>query len=106
MRLCNYNAEVTQMLFTWDERKNRSNIAKHKLSFETASLVFDDPQALSLLDRVVDGEERWQTLGLAGGIVVVLVAHTWRGHAAEEAIHIISARKATPRERNLYEEAL
>jgi uncharacterized DUF497 family protein len=94
------------MRITWDDRKNRSNIAKHKLSFETASLAFEDPRALSLLDRVVHGEERWQTVGLAGGIAVVLVAHTWHEQDGEELIHIISARKATPSERNRYEEAL
>jgi uncharacterized protein len=52
------------MRFEWDEEKNRSNLAKHKVSFETAISVFDDPFALSIQDRVVDGEERWQTSGM------------------------------------------
>lgn len=64
------------MRYVWDENKSRRNLAKHKLSFETASLVFDDPNALNLHDRTVNGEERWLTLGLAGGIVILLVAHT------------------------------
>jgi len=51
------------MYFEWDERKNRANQAKHGLSFETAALVFEDPNAISVLDRVVEGEERWRTLG-------------------------------------------
>jgi len=46
------------MYFEWDERINRANRVKHRLSFETAILVCDDPRAISLLDRVVDGEER------------------------------------------------
>jgi hypothetical protein len=92
------------MQFTWDERKSRSNLAKHKISFETASLVFDNPHALSILERVVDGEERWQTVGLAGDMVLVLVAHTWQEQGGGEIVRIISARKATRRERNLYEE--
>lgn len=92
------------MRFEWDEAKNRHNIAKHTVSFETARLVFEDPQALSVLERIVDREERWQTLGMIGGVVVLLVAHTFRDEGGEEAIRIISARRATPRERRAYEE--
>ncbi len=50
--------------FEWDEEKNRANLAKHKISFETAKSVFDDPFALSIQDRFVDDEERWQTSGM------------------------------------------
>ncbi|HEX4074858.1 MAG TPA: BrnT family toxin [Candidatus Acidoferrales bacterium] len=92
------------MKFAWDEEKNRRNLAKHKVSFETAQLVFKDPRALSRLDRVEDGEERWQTLGLVEGIAVLLVAHTYRDDDGEESIRIISARKATARERMVYEQ--
>jgi len=92
--------------FVWDERKSRINLAKHKVSFETAKLVFDDPGAISRLDRIENGEERWQTLGLAGGIVVLLVAHTWHDQDGEEIIRIVSARKATARERAIYDQNL
>ena len=93
------------MRFQWDERKDQRNRAKHGVSFDTASLVFDDPAHLSIQDRHEDGEERWQTLGLAGGIVVLLVAHTWREEGDGRAvIRIISARKATTRERRRYEQ--
>jgi len=90
------------MRFDWDEVKNRRNLEKHKISFETASLVFDDPNARSIQDRVVNGEERWQTVGMVSGLIV-LVAHTYRGKGDEELIRIISARKATPAERRAYE---
>jgi hypothetical protein len=93
------------MRFVWDERKSRSNRAQHKVSFETARLVFDDPFALSIQDRVVEDEQRWQTLGLVGGVVVLLVAHTYEEEDGEEVIRIVSARKATPRERMIYEQA-
>ena len=63
--------------FEWNEEKNRRNLAKHKISFESTRLVFNAPKSVSLQDRVVEGEERWQTLGMISGIVV-LVAHTWR----------------------------
>jgi hypothetical protein len=94
------------MRFIWEERKSRRNLAKHKVSFETAMLVFDDPRAISRLDRIEHGEERWQTLGLAGGIVVLLVAHTYHDEDGEEVIRIISARKATPHERKMYEQGI
>ena len=51
---------------------------------------------------VVEGEERWQTLGRAGG-VVLLVAHTYQAMVENELIRVISAHKATPRERRIYE---
>jgi uncharacterized DUF497 family protein len=89
--------------FEWDEAKNRRNRTKHRISFETAKSVFDDPNHLSVLDRTIEGEERWQTLGLIGG-VVVLVAHTYREEDGEEVVRFISARKATPGERTCYEE--
>jgi uncharacterized DUF497 family protein len=44
------------MRFEWDEAKDRRNRVKHKISFETAKAVFDDPNLLSLFDRVVEGD--------------------------------------------------
>ncbi|MFB3920404.1 MAG: BrnT family toxin [Terriglobia bacterium] len=93
------------MRFEWDEQKSRSNLAKHQVSFETATLVFDDPFALSIYDRTVEGEDRWHTLGLVGGVVILLVVHTHTAEDEEEVIRIVSARKATPREREIYEQA-
>ena len=89
------------MRFEWDEGKNRRNLAKHKVSFETASLVFEDPRALSIQDRVVEGEERWQTVGMVSGTVLV-VAHTYREEAGDEVTRLISARKAIAHERRAY----
>lgn len=94
------------MRYVWNENKNRRNLAKHKVSFQTAPLVFDDPNALSLHDRTENSEERWHTLGLAGDIVVLLLAHTNYEEHGEEVIRIISARRATPRERRMYEEGI
>ncbi len=91
------------MRFEWDEVKNRGNLAKHKISFETARLVFDDPRQLSVQDRIVHGEERWQTLGMVSGIVVI-VAHTWAEEGSGQVMRLISARKATARERRVYAE--
>ena len=82
------------MQFTWDQRKDRVNQRKHGISFATAIPVFDDPDHVSVQDREVDGEARWQTIGMVSGVRVVVVAHTV--DEDEEVIRIISARKATP----------
>ena len=83
------------MVIEWDEKKNQKNQAKHRVSFEVAQQVFDDPHHLSVQDRHEGGEERWQTLGLVGRIVVLMVAHSYRERGVGEVIRIISARKAT-----------
>ena len=88
------------MEFAWDERKNRTNRKKHGVSFETAILVFDDPYHLTRQDREVDGELRWQTIGMVNRVHVLLVAHTVSED--EEVVRILSARKATRRERSMY----
>ena len=98
------------MEFAWDEGKNRINQRKHGVSFDTAVLVFDDPYHLTRQDREVDGEPRWQTIGVVNGVYLLLVAHTVVAHTDvadtsnehDEEIRIISARKATRSERSLY----
>ena len=95
------------MRYEWDKNKNDSNLEKHGLSFETASLVFNDPNALSIPDRIENGEERWQTIGMIENIVIVMVAHTIKLEMdSQEIIRIISARKATRAERQEYEQAI
>jgi len=94
------------MHFEWDLRKNFLNIKKHKLSFEEARLIFQDPQIHSELDRIVDGEERWRSIGYMNDVLIVLVAHTvWEDEDGDEVIRILSARRATAHERMRYEEA-
>jgi len=96
--------------FTWDEQKNRANQHKHGISFETAILVFDDAFNVSTQDREVDGEPRWQTIGMVNGIHMLLVAHTLEldldRDDDEERIRILSARKATRRERRIYAQGI
>jgi len=90
--------------WTWDPRKDRSNRRVHGLSFDTAVLVFDDPLAASRPDPFPD-EERWQTVGAIGN-VIVFVVHTWPepDESGEEVGRIIGTRKATAHERKAYEE--
>lgn len=90
-------------MWTWDKNKDRSNHQKHGLSFSTAQTVFDDPLALSRLDPH-NHEERWQTVGRIG-TVLVFVIHTFPTQTGEAEIgRIISARRATAHERRAYEE--
>jgi uncharacterized protein len=89
--------------FEWDDAKNAANLRKHKVSFETACEVFDDPLHRSVADRTEDGEQRWNTTGMVGGVVLLIVAHLWRDDRDGETIRIISARKATRKERRDYE---
>lgn len=94
--------------FEWDERKNRANLRKHRVSFEDATWVFLDPLRATYPDRVVDGEERWHAIGRFEGVTLLLVVHVtweeWDGDETVEVVRIISARKAEARERARYEE--
>lgn len=93
-----------QISFEWDSEKASSNLAKHGISFDEAAHVFNDPNHISRQDRFENGEFRWQTMGLVGGCIVVLVAHTVKHDDSGEIVRIISARKATKNERLVYEQ--
>src|SRR5258705_13235587 len=93
------------MRFEWDENKNRLNLRKHDVRFETAVLVFDDPYAITQHDRTFDDEKRWITVGAIGPGSILLVVHTFYEQHEEEVIGVISARAAESHERRAYEEA-
>ncbi len=93
------------MRFEWDEQKNRQNLRKHDVRFETAMLVFDDPYALTQGDFTSEDEERWITVGAIGPGSVLLVVHSFYENQGEEIIRIISARAAESHERRAYEKA-
>jgi uncharacterized DUF497 family protein len=88
--------------FEWDENKNRTNFIKHRIRFEVAKMIFDDPLVVSFPERNVDGEERWQSVGSADGVAILAVAHTLLDDDGTEVIRIISARKASKSERRRY----
>jgi len=92
--------------FEWDPVKARTNQRKHGVTFEEAVNVFDDPRTLVEQDRTDDetGEVRWRALGPVGGVVLLLVAHTVREEGPDEVIRLISARRATRKERHRYEQ--
>lgn len=89
------------MYFEWHESKNKSNKRKHGISFERATLVFQDPDILSISDHRFM-EERWQSLGMVEE-EIIFVAHTIKvNEHEEEVIRIISAREATQSESRRY----
>jgi uncharacterized protein len=92
-----------EIRFEWDEGNAAAHLQKHKVSFETAARVFADPFALMAQDRIENGEQRWQTIGMVEGQLVLLVAHTVAEEEDTEVICIISARKADKKERKRYE---
>jgi len=83
---------------TWDPRKARSNVAKHGVAFEDAELVLSDPVALTIEDPDSLAESRQVTVGMEALSRVIVVVFTQRG----EVMRIISARKATRKEREAY----
>ena len=91
--------------YAWDPSKAETNYRKHKVGFETALEAFDDPYALTEIDRVEGGEQWWRTLGMVGATAIVFVAHTEEDDDGDEIVRIISARIATRLERRRYEAA-
>lgn len=89
--------------FEWDETKAKSNLRKHGIRFEYAVHAFEDPYALVERDRIEGGEYRWQTLGLVEGVILLLVAHTVTEDEEDEIVRIVSARRATRKERARYD---
>ena len=94
------------MRIEWDPAKNEINRTKQGIDFETAQLVFDDPCCVTFVERVTDGEERWQAIGSIENIIILVVVHTYREEVSDEVVRIISARPATRRERKLYAQAI
>jgi uncharacterized DUF497 family protein len=92
---------IVSLQFEWDEEKAKKNLKKHGVSFEEAVSVFGDKLALTIADPLHSEEEdRYITLGASNRKRLVVVVATDR----ENRIRIISARVATRRERENYEE--
>ncbi|MBN8647576.1 MAG: BrnT family toxin [Caulobacterales bacterium] len=89
--------------FTWDNKKAKSNIEKHGVSFEEAKTVFYDEMALQYFDNInSDTEDRFIMLGLSAKLRLLVVVYCERGEG--DIIRIISARKATKNEGKNYGE--
>ena len=89
------------MEFDWDPRKAILNRRKHGIDFADAGTVLHDEQAITIPDASSDEEDRFVTLGMDVLGRVLVVVYTW----GETLPRLISARKATARERHQYEGA-
>ena len=87
------------MTYQWDPNKAKSNLKKHGVRFADAVSVFEDENAMTIEDEH-ERENRFITIGRDILWRILVVVYTFRGHI----VRIISARKATSRERKIYEE--
>ena len=94
------------LVFEWNEGKAKSNLRKHKIGFEEAEAIFNDPFVVTFADEFHSlEEERFISLGLSNVNRILLVVHTETSKNADVLlVRIISCRKATVLERNIYEE--
>ncbi len=93
---------MDELRFEWDENKNHTNKTKHGVSFEEATSVFYDENALVISDPEHSAEEeRFIILGMSSRANLLIVCHCYR--EADMVIRIISARKATKNEEKAYQ---
>lgn len=85
----------------WDPVKAEANVAKHGVHFAEAVTALEDDLALTIRDPYSEEEERWVSVGIDALGRVLVVVYTWR----DEAVRLISARLATPNEREQYEKS-
>jgi len=90
--------------FEWDPKKAKTNLSKHKISFESATSIFKDKNSISVFDEShSEKEERWATIGLDIRTRTLVVIHTYISLSKDDCnIRIISARKATKNEEKFY----
>jgi uncharacterized DUF497 family protein len=86
--------------FEWDGAKAATNLRKHRVSFHEAATVLQDPLSTTFPDPAIEGEQRFVTIGVSAMGKLLVVAHTERG----DTVRLISARRATRRERSFYEQ--
>ncbi|MDZ4676444.1 MAG: BrnT family toxin [Oligoflexia bacterium] len=96
---------VTLVRFEWDEKKNKSNRRKRGVWFEEATHVFGDPYHRFFLDKDhSDHEDRYIVIGYGAENRLLVVIHVYCN--ATEIVRIVSARRATKKERLYYEEGI
>ncbi len=88
------------MRFQYDPAKAAANRKKHRVSFADAEGVFQDPLAVTVEDPGAAGEQRFVTVGLGSAGELLVVIYT---EEQDEEVRLISARRATRKERKQYE---
>ena len=96
-----------EIIFEWDARKAKINLEKHKVTFHEAQTIFADPLLVTYTDEFhSEREERFISIGMSTRERVLLAVHTEREETGDRiVIRIISCRKATVSEREIYEES-
>jgi len=96
---------MSELLFEWDELKAQENLRKHRVSFLEAKTVFNDPLLATYPDDAHSAsEDRFLSIGRSADGRILLIVHTERDYGENVlVIRLISCRKATPRERKVYE---
>ena len=87
------------MDYEWDPEKTTQNLRTHGVHLSYGADVLEDVYALTREDASAQGEQRWVSVGMDGLGRVLTVVYTYRG----ERIRLLSARRATKREREYYE---
>ena len=91
------------MNYEWSTDKATANLKKHGLDFADAVGVFEDEHAITIEDKDAEGEQVFITIGLDFFLRNLVVVYTYR---RLDTIRVISARKATKKERKTYEEGI
>ncbi len=89
-------------MYEWDDDKNRKNVEKHGIDFETAKRIFDSPIVSRRDERKDYNEIRYVSIGIIDQVAIIVVVHTNR----QDRIRLISARPASRRERRIYYEQI
>ena len=87
-------------IFEWDEKKNKANLVKHRVSFDDAAKAYLDPNRIDLYDKKHSNknEDRWIFIGATAGTILFVI----ETEPNENIVRIISARRALKRERETY----
>ena len=90
------------MAITWDPQKAEANFRKHRIRFSDAETVLFDPMTLTIEDQIINQEQRFLSVGSDALGRILVIVYTYHG----DTIQLISARKATSKERKYYDKGI
>ena len=90
------------MVIIWDPKKAEANFRKHRIRFSDAETVLFDPMTLTIEDQIINQEQRFLSVGSDALGRILVIVYTYHG----DTIRLISARKATSKERKYYDKGI
>ena len=90
------------MRIRWDPQKAEANFRKHRIRFSDTETVLFDPMTLTIENQIIDQEQRFLSVGSDAVGRILVIVYTYHG----DTIRLISARKATSKERKYYEKGI